>query len=229
MTTEKKEAVKKEPVKAESKAVVKPVAKPVAKAEVKKEDAAKAGATRVFVPKEKVAEPKPAEHKTVKPAAAPIAAVREPVHAPIAVDLSAARVVKKPSVKIPQKGTRGTGRRKKGIARVRLIPGGSGKVTINDKPLDVYFVNGFLKLMVSQPMTVAEVTTYDVVVSVHGGGLTGQAGAIRHGIARALVKENPQLKPELKKAGFLKRDPRMKERKKYGLKKARRAPQFSKR
>ena len=138
--------------------------------------------------------------------------------------------VKKPSTaKIKQIGTRGTGRRKKSIARVQLISGGSGKITINGKILDEYFVNGFLKLIVNQPLKTADVSNFDVVVSVQGGGLTGQAGAIRHGIARALVKENEQLKSELKKAGYLKRDPRMKERKKYGLKKARRAPQFSKR
>ena len=130
--------------------------------------------------------------------------------------------------KIKQVGTRGTGRRKKSIARVRLVPG-KGDVTINDTPLTQYFANGFLQLIVNQPMKLTEVKNYDVIVSVHGGGLTGQAGAIRHGIARALVTEVPTTKAELKKAGFLTRDPRMKERKKYGLKKARRAPQFSKR
>ena len=135
---------------------------------------------------------------------------------------------KAPATKIKQNGTGGTGRRKKSVARVRLVQG-SGNITINGQALDVYFVNGFLKLIVNQPFKLVNVSNFDVIVSVHGGGLTGQAGAIRHGIARALVKENEQFKAELKKAGFLKRDPRMKERKKYGLKKARRAPQFSKR
>ena len=137
---------------------------------------------------------------------------------------------KKPKdTKIKTNGTRGTGRRKKSVARVRLIRGGTGAITINGVALDKYFVNGFLKLIVNQPLKIANANNFDVIVSVHGGGLTGQAGAIRHGIARALVREDEQLKAELKKAGFLKRDPRMKERKKYGLKKARRAPQFSKR
>ena len=124
--------------------------------------------------------------------------------------------------------TNATGRRKQSIARVRLVPG-TGKVTINDRPLKEYFVSGFLQLIVNQPLETAEAKNFDVIVNVHGGGLTGQAGAIRHGIARALVKGNEQLKPELKKHGYLKRDPRAKERKKYGLKKARKAPQFSKR
>lgn len=139
------------------------------------------------------------------------------------------RVKKSSGTKIKMNGTNATGRRKKSIARVRLIAGGTGNITINGEPLDTYFVNGFLKLIVNQPLKTANITNFDVVVSVEGGGLTGQAGAIRHGIARALVKENEQVKSELKKAGYLKRDPRMKERKKYGLKKARRAPQFSKR
>jgi len=130
--------------------------------------------------------------------------------------------------KIPQKGTPATGRRKKSIARVRLVPG-KGNVVINGRPLVEYFADGFLQIIVNQPLKLAEVKDYDVIVNVHGGGLTGQAGAIRHGISRALVKTNEQVKPELKKAGYLKRDPRMKERKKYGLKKARKAPQFSKR
>jgi len=138
------------------------------------------------------------------------------------------KAAKPKAAKIKQTGTRGTGRRKKSIARVRLVPG-KGNVTINDTPLVEYFANGFLQLIVNQPMKLTEVTNYDVIVNVHGGGLTGQAGAIRHGISRALVAEVPTTKAELKKAGFLTRDPRMKERKKYGLKKARRAPQFSKR
>ncbi|MCL2560690.1 MAG: 30S ribosomal protein S9, partial [Turicibacter sp.] len=111
---------------------------------------------------------------------------------------------------------------------VRLVSG-SGKVIINDRPLEEYFASGFLQLIVNQPLSLVEEKNFDVIVNVKGGGLTGQAGAIRHGISRALVKEEPNTKTELKKAGFLKRDPRMKERKKYGLKKARRAPQFSKR
>jgi len=137
------------------------------------------------------------------------------------------RVVRKGN-KVKANGTNATGRRKKGIARVRLVAG-TGKIIINGRPMQEYFVSGFLQLTVNQPLEAANVKHFDVLVNVHGGGLTGQAGAIRHGIARALIKDNPQLKPELKKAGFLKRDPRMKERKKYGLKKARKAPQFSKR
>lgn len=139
------------------------------------------------------------------------------------------RVAKKGGTKIKMNGIPATGRRKKSIARVRLITGGTGKITINGKTLDEYFVNGFLKLIVNQPLKVSNVSSYDFIVNIQGGGLTGQAGAIRHGIARALIKQDEQLKAELKKAGYLKRDPRMKERKKYGLKKARRAPQFSKR
>ena len=121
------------------------------------------------------------------------------------------------------------GRRKKAIARVRLIPG-EGNIVINKRELDNYFGLETLKTVVRQPMTLTETTgRFDVIVNVHGGGFTGQAGAIRHGIARALVKADEELKPAIKKAGFLTRDPRMKERKKYGLKAARRAPQFSKR
>ena len=121
------------------------------------------------------------------------------------------------------------GRRKKAIARVRLIPG-EGNVTINKRPLDEYFGLETLKTLVRQPLTLTETAArYDVIANVRGGGYTGQAGAIRHGIARALVKANEELKPAIKKAGYLTRDPRMKERKKYGLKAARKAPQFSKR
>ena len=121
------------------------------------------------------------------------------------------------------------GRRKKAIARVRLIPG-EGNITINNRSLDEYFGLETLKTVVRQPMTATEtLARFDVVVKVIGGGYTGQAGAIRHGIARALVKADEEYKPVVKKAGFLTRDPRMKERKKYGLKAARRAPQFSKR
>lgn len=123
----------------------------------------------------------------------------------------------------------GTGRRKKSVARVRLVPG-EGKVTINDRELDKYFGLETLKVIVKQPLTLTDTgSKFDVICKVIGGGYTGQAGAIRHGIARALLKVDEELRPVLKKAGFLTRDPRMKERKKYGLKKARRAPQFSKR
>ena len=124
----------------------------------------------------------------------------------------------------------GTGRRKKAIARVRLLPEGSGNITINKKSLDEYFGLDTLKYIVNQPLELTNSKSkYDVVVNVKGGGFTGQAGAIRHGIARALVLADADTKADLKKAGFLTRDPRAKERKKYGLKKARRAPQFSKR
>ena len=123
----------------------------------------------------------------------------------------------------------GTGRRKESIARVRLMAG-KGNVTVNGKTLDEYFGTEILKVIVNQPFAVTNtVGKYDVVVKVVGGGFTGQAGAIRHGIARALLKADNDYRPVLKKAGFLTRDPRMKERKKYGLKGARRAPQFSKR
>ncbi len=120
------------------------------------------------------------------------------------------------------------GRRKKAIARVRLVPG-SGNVVVNKRDLDNYFGLETLKMTVRQPLVLTKTTGFDVLVNVNGGGLTGQSGAIRHGISRALIKANPELRGELKKAGFLTRDPRMKERKKYGLKGARRAPQFSKR
>ncbi len=124
----------------------------------------------------------------------------------------------------------GTGRRKKAIARVRLIPAGDGVITINDKSLDEYFGLDTLKFIVRQPLTLTDTSAkYDVFVNVCGGGFTGQAGAIRHGISRALLEAEPETRAALKKAGFLTRDSRMKERKKYGLKKARRAPQFSKR
>ena len=123
----------------------------------------------------------------------------------------------------------GTGRRKKSVARVRLVPG-SGNVVVNKRDIENYFGLETLRVIVNQPLVLTGAKEkFDVLVNVHGGGFTGQAGAIRHGIARALVKSDEALKPELKKAGFLTRDPRMKERKKYGLKKARKAPQFSKR
>ena len=121
------------------------------------------------------------------------------------------------------------GRRKKAIARVRLIPG-DGKIIINKRTIDDYFGYETLKTVVRQPLVLTETEgKYDIIVNCKGGGYTGQAGAIRHGIARALVKADEDLKPSIKKAGYLTRDPRMKERKKYGLKAARRAPQFSKR
>ena len=124
----------------------------------------------------------------------------------------------------------GTGRRKKAIARVRLVPAGSGAIVINDRTLEDYFPMGTLQYIVKQPLKEVEAEgKYDVLVNVVGGGFTGQAGAIKLGIARALVEAEPNTRPALKKAGFLTRDPRAKERKKYGLKKARRAPQFSKR
>ena len=124
----------------------------------------------------------------------------------------------------------GTGRRKKAIARVRLIPGGAGNIVINKRSIDDYCDTETVKLIIKQPLVLTEtLTKYDIFVNVVGGGYTGQAGAIRHGISRALVIAEPELREALKKAGFLTRDPRMKERKKYGLKKARRAPQFSKR
>ena len=123
----------------------------------------------------------------------------------------------------------GTGRRKSSIARVRLVEG-SGKITINGKDIDEFFGLDTLKVIVRQPLTVTNTTDkYDVICSVQGGGFTGQAGAIRHGIARALNAANIEFRLALKSNGFLTRDPRMKERKKYGLKKARKAPQFSKR
>ena len=123
----------------------------------------------------------------------------------------------------------GTGRRKKSIARVRLVEG-NGTITINGRDIEEYFGAETLKVIVKQPLTATNTATkYDVICSVIGGGFTGQAGAIRHGISRALLQANTEFRPTLKSAGFLTRDPRMKERKKYGLKKARKAPQFSKR
>jgi small subunit ribosomal protein S9 len=124
----------------------------------------------------------------------------------------------------------GTGRRKKAIARVRLIPAGSGNIVINERSLEEYFPQGTLQYIVKQPLVLlGSEGKYDVLVNVYGGGYTGQAGAIRLGVARALLQAEPESRPALKKEGFLTRDPRVKERKKYGLKKARRAPQFSKR
>ena len=123
----------------------------------------------------------------------------------------------------------GTGRRKSSVARVRLVEG-NGKITINGKDIDEFFGLETLKVIVRQPLTVTNTTSkYDVICTVKGGGFTGQARSIRHGIARALNEANQEYRPALKSNGFLTRDPRMKERKKYGLKKARKAPQFSKR
>ena len=123
----------------------------------------------------------------------------------------------------------GTGRRKKSIARVRLVSG-NGNITVNNKPLDEFFGVETLKVIVKQPLvSTNSLDKFDVIAKVTGGGISGQAGAIRHGIARALVEANSEYRPTLKSAGFLTRDARMKERKKYGLKKARKAPQFSKR
>ena len=124
----------------------------------------------------------------------------------------------------------GTGRRKKAVARVRLVPGGNGTIIINGRGIDDYCALETVKFVIRQPLVLTErLSAYDVFVNVRGGGYTGQAGAIRHGISRALIVAEPELRPAVKKEGFLTRDPRMKERKKYGLKKARRAPQFSKR
>ena len=123
----------------------------------------------------------------------------------------------------------GTGRRKKAIARVYLVPG-TGNITVNKRPIDEYFGLETLKVIVRQPLVATETADkFDVIVTVKGGGYTGQAGAVRHGIARALLQADAEYRPTLKVAGYLTRDPRMKERKKYGLKAARRAPQFSKR
>ncbi|MFO1441983.1 30S ribosomal protein S9 [Bacillus sp. Bva_UNVM-123] len=123
----------------------------------------------------------------------------------------------------------GTGRRKSSVARVRLVPG-NGNIIINDREIENYIPFAALRAVVNQPLVATETQgSYDVLVNVHGGGYTGQAGAIRHGIARALLQVDPEYRPTLKAAGLLTRDARMKERKKYGLKGARRAPQFSKR
>ena len=124
----------------------------------------------------------------------------------------------------------GTGRRKSSVARVRVYQGGTGSITINGRDIDDYFGLDTLKMVVRQPLAATDlVGQVDIVCTVEGGGVSGQAGAIRHGISRALVTLNPEYRASLKAAGFMTRDPRMKERKKYGLKAARRAPQFSKR
>lgn len=145
------------------------------------------------------------------------------------------KVAKKPATKKAVKKVAkvqilATGRRKQAIARVFLTPNGTGKITINKQDIDAYFPFETYKLVLRQPLVLTETADkYDIKVNVIGGGLSGQAGAICHGIARALVKADETLKAELKQAGFLTRDPRKKERKKYGLKKARKAPQFTKR
>ena len=124
----------------------------------------------------------------------------------------------------------GTGRRKSSVARVRVYPNGTGNITINGRDIEEYFGLETLKMVVRQPLNTTEsLGKVDIIATVEGGGVSGQAGALRHGISRALLLVNPEFRPLLKKAGFLTRDPRMKERKKYGLKAARRAPQFSKR
>lgn len=124
---------------------------------------------------------------------------------------------------------RGTGRRKTSVAQVRLLPG-NGNISVNGKDIDEYFDYETLKVVAKEPLEILEISDqYDAIIKVTGGGYTGQAGAVRHGIARALLVANPEFRPTLKKAGMLTRDPRMKERKKYGLKKARKSPQFSKR
>lgn len=124
----------------------------------------------------------------------------------------------------------GTGRRKSSVARVHLFQGGSGNITVNGRDINDYFGLETLKMLVRQPLAVTEMLDkVDIVATVIGGGVSGQAGALRHGVARALLLANPDYRPILKRSGFLTRDPRMKERKKYGLKAARRAPQFSKR
>ena len=123
----------------------------------------------------------------------------------------------------------GTGRRKTSVARVRLLSG-NGKLTVNDRDVEEYFDSASLKQALREPLVISETADkFDIAVNVHGGGTTGQSGAIRHGISRALIKADPELRPILKKAGFLTRDSRMKERKKYGFVKARKSPQFSKR
>ncbi|MGE5396437.1 MAG: 30S ribosomal protein S9 [Chitinophagales bacterium] len=123
----------------------------------------------------------------------------------------------------------GTGRRKTAVARVRILPG-DGKITVNSRTFETYFPNRTLRLVVMQPLELTDMNgRFDVIARVHGGGISGQAGALRLGIARSLLKANPDLKKQLRRAGFLTRDPRMTERKKYGLHKARKAPQYSKR
>ncbi len=171
------------------------------------------------------------EKKTVATKKAPAPKKAEKVEVAEKVETAVVKPVKK--AKSSKRGIPSsyiaTGRRKDSVARVRLVPG-AGKITINGRDIDDYFMLETLKLVVRQPLALTETQTkFDVIANVFGGGYTGQTGAIRQGIAKALVKESETYKPELKKAGFLSRDSRMKERKKYGLKKARKAPQFSKR
>ena len=181
----------------------------------------------------KVAE-KTTEKKTVAKKTAPVKEEAKKTVAKKVEKTTAEKpvVAKGKTVKIPKAGLNyaATGRRKGSIARVRLIPNGKGDFQINGKHIEEYFGLGTLKQISRQALELTQTTgKYDVFVNVNGGGLSGQAGAIRHGIARALVKADESLKAELKKAGFLTRDARVKERKKYGLKKARKAPQFRKR
>ena len=169
--------------------------------------------------------------KTEKKAPAKKVAENKVVEAKAETKKAVAPVVKGKTIKFAKiVQFAATGRRKQSIARVLLVPNGAGKFVINGKTIDEYFHLGTLKLVAKQALVLTNTEAkYDVFCNVHGGGLSGQAGAIRHGISRALVKAEEGLKPELKKAGFLTRDSRVKERKKYGLKKARKAPQFRKR
>ena len=174
--------------------------------------------------KEEVKKPRTTKKTTAPKTTKKVEAVEE-VATPV-------KVVRKP--RTAKKGIASqyiaTGRRKNSVARVRLIANGTGKITINKRDIDDYFMLETLKLVVRQPLALTETQEkYDVIANVFGGGYTGQTGAIRQAISKALVKESETYKAELKKAGFLSRDSRMKERKKYGLKKARKAPQFSKR
>lgn len=139
------------------------------------------------------------------------------------------KIIKEEDIHLAQVQYIGTGRRKSSVARVRLVPG-EGKIVINNRDIQDYLPTETLHLIINQPLEATQTKgSYDVLVNVHGGGLTGQAGAIRHGIARALLQVDPDFRPALKTAGLLTRDPRMKERYKYGFKSARRSPQFSKR
>ena len=197
--------------------------------EVKKVKTVVAGEKKTSV-KPAVKKPVEKTEKTEKPVKAEKVMNEEKVEKTVAqkaeVSAKKAKSVKKgnPSAYIA------TGRRKDSVARVRLIAGGTGKITINGRDIEQYFMLDTLKLIVRQPLKLTDTDgKYDIKVNVFGGGYTGQTGAIRQGISRALVKESETYKAELKKAGFLSRDSRMKERKKYGLKKARKAPQFSKR
>ena len=185
----------------------------------------KATTKKAVAPKKEVAEKKATPKKEVAPKATPkkVEKAEKP-----AEEIKVERRAKSSKKGIPNSYI-ATGRRKDAVARVRLIPG-TGKITINKRDINDYFMLETLKLIVRQPLVLTGTDKkYDIIVNVFGGGYTGQTGAIRQGIAKALVKESETYKPELKKAGFLSRDSRMKERKKYGLKKARKAPQFSKR